>query len=522
MKSETLAVLMPYGSLWAIDDGAAGAYLDVLDGMDLGLHAREFMASRAREDAEERKPYEMIGDVAVIKLEGPMTKKPTSMSMYFGGTSTIQMRKDMRAAVADKKVRAILIDADTPGGEVAGTSDLGDEIARAAERKPVIGYVADFCASAGVWALSQCSCVLGGPGAMYGSIGTMATIYDSSRRAENDGVKVHLITSGGVKGAGTPGAAVQPAMIADRQRMVNEWTDKFVAAVARGRSMDDTQVRALATGQMWGVTDALRFGLIDGIMSMDECISCCQSGEWPDCMMAGTTGRENIFMLEGLKKLAAVFTGSAKEDKEKATAEAITAEVAEAELAVKAAQAADIRIKELEAENAALKAGTAQSGEALLAAEANKFFMAAVKANKAVPAEKKALVDAFTMSATDDGKENVIPTYSIGDGPRVKALAAMVNARPTNHYSTTELLIDDGKLEAADKKDLIAGDPTQVRALLNRLTTDTAATRGDHDGEKADESNGYKLATKKIDHDAALAMTDTGRAVLAARAKNGK
>lgn len=527
MKSSSALSLLAstgmYGPVWLIESHAYDALALVLNEIDMGAHMAEF-AARQRENPEPPKtpPFRVESGVAVIPIDGVMTKKPHSMQAILGGTSTMQVRQQLRDGRRDKDVKCAVLDFHTPGGDILGLSDLGYDVRAFAAEKPIYAYIADFCASAGVWIASQCDGVFCGPGAFYGSIGTYRLLEDSSRMMENLGIKREVIANkeSVAKGAGERGTKVTDAHRADFQRVADEVMGLFAGAVARGRGMDDSQVRALATGQMWGVNDALRFGLIDGIMSMDECISCCQSGEWPDGMMAGVSGREKIFMFETLKNLVGALTGSAKEDKEKATADAVNAEVAEAELAVKAAQAADIRIKELEAELAKAKTGTAQSSEALLAAEADKFFAAAVKANKAVPAEKKDIVNAFIMAAHDDGNKE--GGCIVGEGLRVKALAAMVNARPTNHYSTAELLIDDGKLEASDKKDLIAGDPTQVRALLNRLTTETAATRGEHDGEKADESSGYKLVTKKVDHDAALAMTDTGRAVLATRAKNGK
>ena len=81
--------------------------------------------------------------IAIIPLTGKLMKQQASMG---GGTSTVQARRDIRAA-ADPDIGAILLRIDSPGGAAAGTKELADEIAAAKAKKPVWAYVEDMAAT---------------------------------------------------------------------------------------------------------------------------------------------------------------------------------------------------------------------------------------------------------------------------------------------------------------------------------------------------------------------------------------
>jgi protease-4 len=130
--------------------------------------------------------------VAVISLTGKLMKQQASMG---GGTSTVQARRDIRAAASDPDIGAILLRIDSPGGTAAGTKELADEITAAKTKKPVWAYVEDMAASAAYWAASQASRIIANETALVGSIGTYGVVQDTSGMAAMEGVKVHVIRS---------------------------------------------------------------------------------------------------------------------------------------------------------------------------------------------------------------------------------------------------------------------------------------------------------------------------------------
>jgi len=205
--------------------------------------------------------------IARVVLRGSMMKGQSS----FGGTSTVQLRRDIRQAVADPNISGILLDIDSPGGTVAGTADLAAEVKAARRRKPVWAHIDDLGASAAYWVASQADQVFANDKtALVGSIGTLMTVYDYSAQAEKEGVKAIVFATGPLKGAGAPGAPITEDQRQYFQSLVDDSQASFDAAVRSGRGMNASQLAAVRTGGVFTASQALDLKLIDGIRSIDR------------------------------------------------------------------------------------------------------------------------------------------------------------------------------------------------------------------------------------------------------------
>lgn len=208
--------------------------------------------------------------VAVVKAAGTLMKQQSSL----GGTSTVQLRRDIRAAAADPNVSAILLAFDSPGGTVSGTADLAAEVNAARRKKPVWAHVDDLTASAAYWVASQADAVYANsPTALVGSIGTLMTVYDASKAAEREGIEAVVFATGPLKGAGTPGTAISEDQRAYFQGIVEGAQTHFDAAVRKGRGMSAAQLAAVRTGGVFSAEEAVGLKLIDGIRSIDKTLA---------------------------------------------------------------------------------------------------------------------------------------------------------------------------------------------------------------------------------------------------------
>jgi signal peptide peptidase SppA len=218
------------------------------------------------------KPGKGGKNIAVISATGTLMKSQSS----FGGTSTIQLRKEIRAAADDPNVSAILLHIDSPGGTVAGTAAVADDIRRTRlgrAGKPVWAFIDDLGASAAYWIASQAGAIYAGTSTtLVGSIGTVLRIPDSAEAAAREGVKVHVFSTGPHKAAGTPGAPVTDEHVAYFQGVVTSLQVPFDDAVKSGRNMSRAEYDAVRTGGVWTAKDALNLKLIDGIKSIDATI----------------------------------------------------------------------------------------------------------------------------------------------------------------------------------------------------------------------------------------------------------
>jgi signal peptide peptidase SppA len=201
------------------------------------------------------------GGVMIIPIEGTIMRAQSS----FGGTSSVQTRRILRDAVDNPKVKGIMLKIDSPGGTVAGTDELAADIKMVAGIKPIHAHVDGLMASAAFWTGAQASHITATRTSEIGSLGTVAVVHDMSKAAENEGIKVHVVSTGEFKGAFTPGSEVTEAHLANLQSTVDTLNGFFMSAVAEARGFDMTKTKSLFDGRTHLAANALEMGLIDGI-----------------------------------------------------------------------------------------------------------------------------------------------------------------------------------------------------------------------------------------------------------------
>lgn len=241
---------------WAIEPAHGSAFVAALHDA-----ASARLAGIKPEAREKKAQVQDVGGVRSLTMAGPMLHRPPAWLADFGVeyTDTLKLTGDIIAADADPSVKSILIRADTPGGMVGGVPELADVIAGC--KKPVHVAVDGMLASAGVWASASADSINATRSSEIGSIGVYTVRVDTSKAMEDCGIKVHLISSGGVKGAGADGR-VTPELLAEDARIIGQLRDQFVAAVSAGRGRD---LSPRATGQIWLAHDAERIGLVDQV-----------------------------------------------------------------------------------------------------------------------------------------------------------------------------------------------------------------------------------------------------------------
>lgn len=212
--------------------------------------------------------------VAVLNLFGFLTPRADGMDVSSGGTGLEQFASVFRRAMATPDVRAIVLNVDSPGGTVAGTQELADEIASARGKgKRIIAVATGMMASAAYWIGSQADEVVGTPSAQVGSIGVMALHEDLSEQLRKAGVQVSVIKAGKFKAEGNPFEPLSDDARAAMQEKVDRTYATFVKAVARGRGVTATEVRnGYGQGRTLDVQAALEAKLIDRASTLDAVV----------------------------------------------------------------------------------------------------------------------------------------------------------------------------------------------------------------------------------------------------------
>lgn len=275
----TQALRAPYVEqwvgLWAMELSACNALAALVQSTDLAAHldrvqAAEALAASGSSKSDNWWYRQDSNGVAIINLNGTLQKQRQSLG---AATSTVIARQELRAAVKDPTIGSILLSIDSPGGTSAGTQELFDEIRKAGLEKPVFAFISDLGASAAYWAATGASFISANRGALVGSIGTYAVVQDLSAMAAKEGVKIHVVKAGSMKGAGVPGTEVTADQLKEVQRIVDAANSRFLEGVATSRGSKLTQsIENIADGRVHPANEALALGLIDKVQSFEEAL----------------------------------------------------------------------------------------------------------------------------------------------------------------------------------------------------------------------------------------------------------
>jgi signal peptide peptidase SppA len=197
--------------------------------------------------------------ISVIKVIG---------NLYRGlfGDDYADLRATLDAAIADPRVKAILLDVDSPGGTVTGLFDLTDYIYSLRGVKPLWALAGDLATSASYAIASATEQVWATPTALVGSIGVIALHMDQSGFNEREGFKISEVVSGARKAEFSPHRPLSKDALGLLQDVVDDAAEMFFAAVSRHRGLAVEAIRA-QQAQIFRAPDALAAGLVDHVGS---------------------------------------------------------------------------------------------------------------------------------------------------------------------------------------------------------------------------------------------------------------
>ena len=231
------------------------------------LHGEQRIAARANNRAG------AMEGVAVLPLVGTIIPRADMLTESSGGVSIQRFQRNFRQAINDESISAIVLDVDSPGGQVGLVDELSSEIFRARGQKPISAVANNLAASAAYWIASAATEMVVTPSGEIGGIGVFAMHEDMSGLLEREGIKVSLIAAGKYKTDGNPFEPLSDEARAAIQGRVDEYYDMFLGAVARNRGRKRSEVRdGFGQGRVVGSREAVNLGMADRIATLEETV----------------------------------------------------------------------------------------------------------------------------------------------------------------------------------------------------------------------------------------------------------
>lgn len=213
--------------------------------------------------------YEVVAGVAIIPVQGTLVQKLGTLRPYSGMTGYDGIRANISMALEDKDVKAVMLDIDSPGGEVAGCFDLVDAIYQARGDKPIWAILTESAYSAAYALASACDRIIVPRTGGTGSVGVICMHVDMSKALSSAGITVTLIHYGDRKADGSDMKPLSDEALARFQADVDEMGELFVKTVARNRGLSVAAVRKTQAQTYLGAA-GVEIGFADAVMAPDE------------------------------------------------------------------------------------------------------------------------------------------------------------------------------------------------------------------------------------------------------------
>ncbi|PYL08746.1 MAG: signal peptide peptidase SppA [Verrucomicrobia bacterium] len=223
---------------------------------------------RFREILLQRSMRGSLDKVAVISMHG-------LISSSLPGSVSDSMVDDMRAALQqardDSRVKAIVLEIDSPGGEVTASDAIYSAVVKTRTKKPVVVYMGSLAASGGYYVSCGGKFLMANETTITGSIGVIIQTLNYEQLFNKVGLASVVFKSGKFKDMLNGDRPVTPEERQLVQNFIMETYGKFLGVVAKERNLPADLLRTtIADGRILSGKEALAHKLIDGLGELDD------------------------------------------------------------------------------------------------------------------------------------------------------------------------------------------------------------------------------------------------------------
>ena len=215
--------------------------------------------------------------ILILDVSGPIFSSLQSGVFSKEGDILSQIYYRLVKASEDRRVKAVILRLDTPGGEVTTSDILYNEILKFKEktRIPVVGLMMGLAASGGYYVASACDWIIAHPSTITGSIGVISVFLNLEELLAKIGVKLNVIKSGEMKDSGSALRALTDEEKKIFMDIVDEHYQKFLNVVHQNRKnrLSREELEKIADGRVYTAQQAYAHKLVDEIGYFDSALN---------------------------------------------------------------------------------------------------------------------------------------------------------------------------------------------------------------------------------------------------------
>ena len=237
-------------------------------------------------NTDDNKKINIIKNTQYAKVRPELMKGEDNIAIVYASGQIIDGEGDdtkigsttlsaaIRKARTDKKVKAIVMRVNSPGGSAVASEVIRREVELAAKEKPVIVSMGSYAASGGYWISSTADYIFADPNTLTGSIGVFGT-FPNLKGFLNDkvGLTFDEVKTNENADFGSLYKPLTPYQMTMMQKNVTDTYDEFITLVSETRGLRKTFVDSIGQGRVWSGTDAIAIGLVDELGGIDKAIA---------------------------------------------------------------------------------------------------------------------------------------------------------------------------------------------------------------------------------------------------------
>jgi protease IV len=220
----------------------------------------------------EGSPHRSGPIIAVIDADGLILSGSTNPSPFAAATGigADDIADGLREATNDRRVRAIVLRIDSPGGSAVASETIWEATLRAKKAgKPLVASLGDLAGSGGYYIASNADTIVAEPATLTGSIGVVGGKFSIAALSEKLGINWDSVQVGANAGLSTMTQDYTPEGYARLGKLIDDTYAGFKSRVAQGRKFDAAKIEAVAKGRVWTGEEARANGLVDALGGFD-------------------------------------------------------------------------------------------------------------------------------------------------------------------------------------------------------------------------------------------------------------
>jgi len=180
--------------------------------------------------------------------------------------------RQLRHFLKQNGVKAVVLRVDSPGGVVAPSQEIYEEVRRFAAKKKIIVSMGSLAASGGYYISAPATMIYANPGTITASIGVILKLSNIEALMDKIGIKSYTLKTGKYKDSGSPVREFSAEDRAMLQSVIDNTHEQFIKAVAEGRKLPIDDVRKIADGRILSGEQAKGFKLVDRLGTLQDAI----------------------------------------------------------------------------------------------------------------------------------------------------------------------------------------------------------------------------------------------------------